>query len=84
MESDDEGGERIPVRKGKDWEPPKGSWEGEVLHIDCIEEEYDEKLQENKRVGFVMWTNGKKSKHSLKILNSKCPQKLLQYYEQHL
>ena len=58
------------------WEPPKGTWEHEIMNIDCIEEELDEATNENKRVGFVMWNNGKKSKHSLKILNGKCPQKV--------
>ncbi|KAL9094970.1 MAG: hypothetical protein Q9165_002920 [Trypethelium subeluteriae] len=66
-------------RKGKGaqkWEPPKGTWEHEIMNIDCIEEEYDDESKENKRIGFVMWNNGKKSKHSLNILNGKCPQKV--------
>ncbi|KAI9712743.1 MAG: hypothetical protein M1820_001365 [Bogoriella megaspora] len=70
--------------KAQKWEPPRGSWEQDIMNIDCIEEEYDASTKKNKRVGFVMWNNGRKSKHSLNILNGKCPQKLLHYYEQHL
>ncbi|KAI9666038.1 MAG: hypothetical protein M1821_003973 [Bathelium mastoideum] len=71
-------------KKESKWMPPKGTWEHDVMNIDCIEEDVDEATGDKKRVGFVMWNNGKKSKHSLGILNSKCPQKLLAYYEQHL
>ena len=48
----------------------------DIISIDSIEETYDEATKENKRVGYVMWNVGKKTKHNLQILNHKCPQKV--------
>ncbi|KAL9070561.1 MAG: hypothetical protein Q9157_005765 [Trypethelium eluteriae] len=76
VENGDDGGLDRKGKGAQKWEPPKGTWEHEIMNIDCIEEEYDVENKENKRIGFVMWNNGKKSKHSLKILNGKCPQKV--------
>lgn len=69
---------------------PKGSWESEVSHIMSIVE--DENENDNKPgaaaakvlTGYIQWNNGRKTRHPLKTLRTKCPQALLTYYENHL
>lgn len=34
--------------------------------------------------GYIQWNKGRKTKHPLKTLRTKCPQALLTYYESHL
>lgn len=66
---------------------PKGSWESNISHImSIVEEEDPEDTSRVIRMGFVQWNtdDGRKTKHPLKTLNTKCPQALLQYYENHL
>jgi len=66
------------------WTPPAGSWENEVVDVDTIEEVLDAADGIMKRHAYVVWNNGNKTRHLLKVLNLKCPQKMLQYYESHL
>ena len=69
---------------------PKGSWESEVSHVMSIVEEENE--HDNKPgasaakqlTGYIQWNKGRKTKHPLKTLRTKCPQALLTYYESHL
>ncbi|EKG12915.1 Cutinase [Macrophomina phaseolina MS6] len=63
---------------------PKGSWENDIQSVDTIEEIPDEKRGIRKRYAMVVWNNGRKTRHELAVLNQKCPQKMLAYYEQHL
>ncbi|KAJ9640303.1 hypothetical protein H2201_006927 [Coniosporium apollinis] len=70
--------------KAKEWQPPKGSWEEEVMQIDTVEEPTNPKTGKKERVGYVIWNDGKKTQHPLRVINQKCPQKMLAYYEQHL
>ncbi|KAM0723928.1 hypothetical protein Q7P37_000919 [Cladosporium fusiforme] len=66
---------------------PKGTWENGISHIMSIVEEEDPEDNSNLiRMGFVQWNtdDGRKTKHPLKTLNTKCPQALLKYYENHL
>jgi chromobox protein 1 len=73
------------VEKGvEDWKPPPGSWENEIVDVDTIEETFDAADGVNKRWAYVVWNNGRKSRHQLPTLNQKCPQKMIQYYENHL
>ncbi|KAF1809773.1 hypothetical protein P152DRAFT_461155 [Eremomyces bilateralis CBS 781.70] len=72
------------IRGKKAWEPPKGSWEKEIVSIDTLEEQRNTKNGENQVYGFVVWNNGQKSKYLLETLKGKCPQKLIEYFEQHL
>jgi len=60
------------------WKPPKGSWENEITAIDTIEKT-DKGL-----VCYVQWGNGRKTQHDIHVVYSKCPQRMLQFYEQHL
>ena len=61
------------------WNAPKGSWEKEVIAVDTLEMGEDGKLK-----GFIVWAGGHKSQHPTNVLNEKCPQKMLQFYEAHL
>lgn len=67
---------------------PKGSWEKDVAHVMSIvqEEEPEEKKGKTNVVlmGFLMWNDGRKSKHPMTALRTKCPQHLINYYENHL
>lgn len=73
---------------------PEGSWESDVLRVSSIlQEEYPIEQRPKGRAGkqsttdltgLLEWNNGKRSQHPLKTLRTKCPQKLLDYYEQHL
>jgi len=74
-------------------ELPVGSWEEHITRVTSIvEEEVTEKVGKSGRekdrkelTGLLEWTNdGRKTQHKLKVLRQKCPQKLLDYYEQHL
>ncbi|KAH7119699.1 hypothetical protein B0J11DRAFT_66712 [Dendryphion nanum] len=71
-------------RVKQEWMPPPGSWENDVDLVETVEESIDPKTGNMERFGYLLWTNGKKTQHPLKHLYSKCPQKMLQYYEQHL
>ncbi|KAI9651698.1 MAG: hypothetical protein M1831_000513 [Alyxoria varia] len=61
------------------WNAPKGSWEKEVIAVDTLERGDDGKLK-----GFIVWAGGHKSQHPTSVLNEKCPQKMLQFYEAHI
>lgn len=66
-------------------ELPVGSWETAINFVETIEEIPDpDKAGDMKRMAFVYWTDGKRSQHPLPVLYQKAPQKMLQYYEQHL
>ncbi|KAF2837536.1 hypothetical protein M501DRAFT_1006590 [Patellaria atrata CBS 101060] len=73
-----------PPKFKREWQPPKGSWENEVMAIDTVEEKPDPTTGEKTRHAYIVWNNGNKSVHRLATINQKCPQKMLQYYEQHL
>ena len=72
--------DEVPRSQGKqqkrEWEPPKGSWESEVTSIDSIEEHPDPRTAEIKRYVYVMWNNGKQSRHELPTMRVKAPQKV--------
>ena len=58
------------------WKPPAGSWEDEVAAIDTIEENWDPAEGKNIRQAYIVWSNGRKTRHFLTTLNEKCPQKV--------
>jgi len=49
-----------------------------------LEETQDPKTGKLGRFAYLVWNNDKKTQHPLKHVYSKCPQKMLQYYESHL
>ncbi|KAJ4177509.1 hypothetical protein NW767_015106, partial [Fusarium falciforme] len=63
----------------KKWSPPSGLWEDEIERIDACEEDDNGKL-----IVYLIWKNGQKTKHDTEIIYKKCPQKMLQFYEDHV
>jgi len=66
---------------------PSGTWENDVQRVTSILEEAEDPTQKNNSnvlIGLLEWTDGTKTQHKMDALRRKCPQKLLDYYEQHL
>ncbi|ODA82380.1 hypothetical protein RJ55_00887 [Drechmeria coniospora] len=61
------------------WSPPAGSWEDEIESIDACEDEGSGKL-----IVYLIWKNGRKTRHDTACIYKKCPQKMLQFYERHV
>lgn len=59
-----------PVTAEK-WSPPAGSWEDDIDTIDACEDEGSGRL-----VVYLVWKNGRKTKHDTKVIYKKCPQKV--------
>lgn len=68
----------------KTWSPPPGSWEHDVSHIDTVEQSKDPKTGKEVKFAYIVWNNQKKTQHPLRHIYTKCPQKMLLYYESHL
>lgn len=67
--------------------PTSDLWENEVLRVSSITEELTGKGAKKERTltGYLEWRDGgTKTQHKLKVLRQRCPQALLDYYEQHL
>jgi len=58
---------------------PAGSWEHEVKSIDTLERGEDGKLW-----AFILWNDGRHTKHFSETLKRKCPLKMIDFYEAHL
>ncbi|KAF3036529.1 hypothetical protein E8E11_004770 [Didymella keratinophila] len=67
-----------------EWSPPPGSWEHDVSHIDTVEQSICPRTGKEGKFAYIVWNNQKKTQHPLKHIYTKCPQKMLQYYESHL
>lgn len=72
-------------------EYPAGLWETEVMQVASIVEDSVKNIVKGKAgketsmlYGLLEWHDGHRSQHPLRTLRTKCPQKLLDYYEQHL
>lgn len=63
----------------KAFKAPAGSWEDELIGIETVIRSENGDLQ-----AYVEWNNGRKSKHPTRLLNYKCPQQMLRFYECHL
>ncbi|KAF2716835.1 hypothetical protein K431DRAFT_169687 [Polychaeton citri CBS 116435] len=74
----------------QDYKYPDGSWEGSVTQVVSIIE--DSILigqgrafpEDSSLFGFLKWNDGHQSQHPMRVLRLKCPQKLIDYFEQHL
>lgn len=64
-------GASTPPATAKSWSPPAGSWEDDIESIDACEDEGSGKL-----VVYLVWRNGKKTKHTTDVIYKKCPQKV--------
>lgn len=70
---------------------PIGSWET-LCSVAAIIEEHElpdasstKKQADNKSlVGMLQWNDGRKTQHPMATLRTKCPQRVLDYYESHL
>ncbi|KAL6696754.1 hypothetical protein J3F84DRAFT_371086 [Trichoderma pleuroticola] len=72
-------GHSAPPATAEKWSPPAGSWEDEIDTIDACEDEGSGRL-----VVYLVWKNGRKTKHDTKVIYKKCPQKMLLFYERHV
>ncbi|KAK4180074.1 putative heterochromatin factor HP1 [Triangularia setosa] len=61
------------------WKPPAGSWENHIAQLDACEDEETHKL-----MVYLTWKNGHKTQHETSVIYSRCPQKMLQFYERHV
>lgn len=64
-------GESTPPATSNKWNPPAGSWEDEIDTIDACEDEGSGRL-----IVYLVWKNGRKTKHDTKVIYKKCPQKV--------
>lgn len=60
--------------KEQEWRPPSGSWETHLMNIDTIEETRDLKTNQLERYAYVVWNDGRKTRHKLATLNAQAPQ----------
>lgn len=70
---------QVQNEDGTTWKAPSGSWETHIMAIDSMIRDDNGEL-----IAFVIWNNSQKSRHPTKLLNFRCPQKMLQFYEAHL
>ncbi|KAI0426253.1 heterochromatin protein one [Xylaria sp. FL1042] len=68
-----------PPASARAWKPPQGSWEDAVESIDACHDENTGKL-----IVYLTWKTGQKTQHDTKVIYSRCPQKMLQFYERHV
>ncbi|KAK0703230.1 hypothetical protein B0T26DRAFT_756795 [Lasiosphaeria miniovina] len=68
----------LTPEKGQ-WTPPTGSWENHIALLEAYEDEDTRKL-----IIEVTWKNGHKTEHDTSVIYSRCPQKMLQYYERQI
>ncbi|KAI1124730.1 heterochromatin protein one [Nemania abortiva] len=68
-----------PPASARAWKPPQGSWEDHVESIDACHDENTGKL-----IVYLTWKDGQKTQHDTKVIYSRCPQKMLQFYERHV
>lgn len=71
------------IKTEKQWSPPLGLWEDDIISVESVEKSTDVQGQES-LLAYVRWSDDRKSQHTVQYLYKKCPQKMLQYYERHL
>lgn len=77
--ADDKSATKAALKVEKQWSPPPGSWERDILYVDTVEElggGPNPKTGERNLVAYVVWRNTKKTQHPLRTLYQKCPQKV--------
>ncbi|CAG8978013.1 hypothetical protein HYALB_00000683 [Hymenoscyphus albidus] len=62
----------------KEFKPPTGSWEEDVVGIDACEG------TEGDVIVYLTWKGNHKTQHPLSQVYKRCPQRMLKFYEQHL
>ncbi|OLY78771.1 Chromatin-associated protein swi6 [Smittium mucronatum] len=69
----------LPTTNNDDFPPDVDSWEDLVEKIDTVDRTPDSGL-----VVYIVWKNGKKTVHPSSVINTKCPQKIIKFYEERL
>lgn len=71
---------------GEGWTPPIGTWEDKVQSIQTICDDNERTNGKDKMTlhVFMQFNDGHRTKFPMELVRQKCPQKLLDYYEQHL
>lgn len=69
-------GASTPPASSKAWGPPAGSWEDDIEAIDACQDEGSGQL-----MVYLVWKNGKKTRHTTAVVYKKCPQKVSAYYQ---
>ncbi|KAI9297574.1 chromo-domain-containing protein [Neoconidiobolus thromboides FSU 785] len=61
--------------------PPEDleDWESEVVEIETIERNSKGEL-----IVYIVWKNGCHTSHNSKVVNERCPQKIIEFYQNHL
>ncbi|THY66955.1 hypothetical protein D6C97_01186 [Aureobasidium pullulans] len=62
---------------------PEGSWEHHVQSVDAIEMSEEGEHKGNLMI-YLLWNNGSRTQHTALQCRSRCPNKLLDYYESKL
>ncbi|KAI9835883.1 MAG: hypothetical protein M1819_001781 [Sarea resinae] len=57
--------------KAKDWKPPSGSWEDDVMSIDTVEQ------TPKGLFVYLVWNDHRKSQHPIEVVYKRCPLKVL-------
>lgn len=76
QDGDEDAASEDNVVRATRWEPPKGSWEDEVISVDTVEEQPNHATGQKERYALINWKNGKRTSHPLKVVNQKCPQRV--------
>lgn len=66
----------VAASRSAEWTPPKGSWEAEITSVENVEELEEPKTGALERYAFVRWNNGRLTKHPLRVMRQKAPQKV--------
>ncbi|PVU89140.1 hypothetical protein BB559_005230 [Furculomyces boomerangus] len=59
--------------------PESDNWENAIRCIETVDKTPDTGL-----IVYVVWKDGKRSVHPSSVVNAKCPQKVIQFYEERL
>jgi chromobox protein 1 len=73
-------------KKALQYPPNSSNWDSAITVVETIEALLDSATGENVNWGIVTWKNGQSehTKHRLKMLHQRAPQRMLEFYERHL
>ncbi|KAG9238896.1 putative chromatin-associated protein swi6 [Amylocarpus encephaloides] len=68
-----------PMSARKEFKPPTGTWEEDVIHIDAVQGQKPDDV-----IVYLTWKGDHRTQHPLSQVYKRCPQKMLKFYEKHL
>jgi chromobox protein 1 len=68
-----------PPAGSQEWKPPTGSWEKLIESLDGQRDDETGDL-----IFFATWKSGIKTRHAREVVNFRCPQLVIKFYERHL